>query len=253
MGAFDLRGVVIPAVNVRVWLGCPERIDEVKDRVIVTEFNDVWFGFWVDSVDRIHRISWENIDPPPTTTGADGYVTGVAHIDDQLVLMLDFEKVVFEIAPDTKLTEPEYSQESQLDRSACKILFAEDSTLMQQLVLDNLQKAGFGSITSCSHGEAAWEKLQEFLKGKQEGQTIFDYYDLLITDIEMPQMDGLRLTKLIKEHTDLRALPVIIFSSIISEDNKKKGESVGANAQITKPEIGILVDRVDELIIKSHQ
>lgn len=253
LGAFDLRGVVIPAVNVRCWLGYPDRVDNEKDRVIVTEFNDVWFGFWVDAVDRIHRVSWTNIEAPPLETGTDGYVTGVAHIGEKLVLMLDFEKVVFEISPDIKLTDPKYSQDTQLDRSSCKILMAEDSAVMQQLLLNNLKNAGFKEIVVCPHGEAAWDTLLELMKAKKPGESILDHVDLLITDIEMPKMDGLRLTKLVKEHSELNVIPIIIFSSIISHDNFKKGESVGANVQITKPEIGQLVDHVDALILQCRQ
>lgn len=249
LGVFDLRGSVIPAVNVRLWLGAPEREAQESDRVIVTEFNQVWFGFWVDRVDRIHRVSWNNIEPPPEHSGESKYLTGVARINEQLVLMLDFEKVVFEISPSDKLTSPTIEGGVDLDRSGCKILIAEDSQVMRGLLTNTLQGAGYGELLCCNNGEEAVEYLQRAKEAVQPGGTLFDQVNVLITDIEMPQMDGLRLTKLVKSDPVLKVLPVIIFSSIISSENRNKGESVGADAQITKPEIAMLVGEIDRLIL----
>ncbi|HPA44621.1 MAG TPA: chemotaxis protein [bacterium] len=248
LGVFDLRGIVVPAVNVRIWLGLPQQDIRASDRVIVTEFNDVWFGFWVDGVDRIYRVSWEQIEPPPKGLGDSGYVTSMAHINDQLVPMLDFEKVVQEISPSEKLVSPQFDRETVFDRSQCNILIAEDSHMMRSMLTQTLQSAGYGELYCCNNGQEAWEFLKKTLAEIGEGEPVKSRINAVITDIEMPQMDGLHFTKLIKEHARLMDLPVVIFSSIISDENRRKGQSVGANAQITKPEIGELVNIVDRLV-----
>ncbi|MFH1742582.1 MAG: chemotaxis protein [bacterium] len=248
LGIFDLRSIVVPAVNVRLWLGLGDREPLDSDRVIVTEFNDVWFGFWVDSVDRIYRISWEQIEPPPKGLGESGYVISMAHIDDRLIPMLDFEKVAHEISPSEKLMSPDIQDGVGLDRRSHNLVIAEDSQMMRTLLTRILQDAGYGQLYCCNNGSEAWEFLLQLLEEGSTNGLIENRISLVITDIEMPKMDGLRLTKLIKEHPKLGILPVVVFSSIISAENRRKGESVGANAQITKPEIAQLVDTIDNLI-----
>ena len=132
------------------------------------------------------------------------------------------------------------------DRSQCPILLAEDSKLLMKLIEECLKKAGYTNLILNENGQEAWNKLVEF---KKEG-TVLDKVHLIITDIEMPKMDGHRLTKLVKEDDTMKHIPVIIFSSLINEQIRRKGESLGADEQLTKPEIGQLVEAVDRLIAK---
>ncbi len=248
IGIFSLRGIMIPVVNVRLWIGLADRELDKKDRVIVTEFNKVWFGFLVNKVDRIYRVSWEQITAPPDEIGAASFVTSVAHIDDRLILMLDFEKVVHDISPSEELMAKIEKGEGSFERENCRILAAEDSSMMRELLTNTLHSAGYDNIDMCPDGAEAWKTLEKCAKELQPGESIFDRYNLVISDIEMPQMDGLHLTKAIKSHDILKELPVVIFSSLISHENKIKCESVGANAQVTKPEIAKLVGLIDTLI-----
>ncbi|MFW5669739.1 MAG: response regulator, partial [Acetivibrio ethanolgignens] len=121
---------------------------------------------------------------------------------------------------------------------------AEDSALLSKLISDCLFKAGYNNLTMCNNGAEAWDKLQDY----KEAGKINEKVACVITDIEMPQMDGHRLTKLIKSDETLMAIPVVIFSSLVNEEMRKKGESLGADAQLSKPEIGKLVEAIDKLL-----
>nr|WP_330373305.1 response regulator [Lachnoclostridium phytofermentans] len=125
------------------------------------------------------------------------------------------------------------------------IIIAEDSHLLNQLLVDCLAKAGYTNITRTENGKEAYDLL---LKYKQEG-IVDKKVALIITDIEMPIMDGHRLTRLVKEDTKLAQIPVVIFSSLVNEDMRRKGEALGADAQLSKPEIGQLVAKIDELLL----
>lgn len=124
------------------------------------------------------------------------------------------------------------------DLDQYKILVVEDSPLIRKMVQDVLTKGGFYNVEAVFHGKAAWDRLSD------EGEN----FDLVITDIEMPKMDGLTLTKKIKEYERFRQIPVIVFSSIMAEDIKRKAQSVGADGQITKPEIDQLIVSVGKLL-----
>jgi two-component system chemotaxis response regulator CheV len=129
-------------------------------------------------------------------------------------------------------------------RSDSPILIAEDSPLLSKLITDCLKKAGYEKLIVTANGQEAWDRLQEL---KAEGN-VKDKVHCIITDIEMPKMDGHRLTKLVKTDDELKSIPLIIFSSLVNEEMKRKGEKLGADAQLTKPEIGMLVDAIDRLI-----
>jgi two-component system chemotaxis response regulator CheV len=126
------------------------------------------------------------------------------------------------------------------------ILLADDSIALNKILVESLTRAGYSNLTMLQNGQELWESLQAY---KATGRPIGDFCKLVITDIEMPKMDGMRLLKLIKEDDDLKHLPVIIFSSIITDANRHKGESLGAVAQLTKPEIAKLVELVDAYIL----
>jgi two-component system chemotaxis response regulator CheV len=163
-----------------------------------------------------------------------------------LIIILDFEKIMADISPQTGIQLSEIDKMGPRKRVSKPILIAEDSELLTRMLLEALTKAGYTRVTTTSNGQEAWDMLEMYKNNKSN--SINDQVSCIITDIEMPQMDGHRLTKLIKTDEDLKHVPVIIFSSLINDEMRKKGESLGANAQITKPEIGNLVELIDKFI-----
>ena len=132
------------------------------------------------------------------------------------------------------------------DRSNIKLVLADDSALIRRLLKDTLTKAGFTNLRIFDDGQQALDYLTDLKEGK--GKDFKEDAHLLITDIEMPQLDGLTLTRKVKEDPILHTLPVIIFSSLITQELRHKGESVKADAQLSKPEVEELVGTVDKLI-----
>ena len=240
------RDVMITVINLKHCLGMAD--DGQEGLFIITNFNKLDVAFHVDQVVGIHRVSWnEIIKPDSTINGEDGSVaTGVVKLDGKLVVILDFEAIVSSISPETGLRVNDLEEIGERARSEDPILIAEDSPLLSKLITDCLKKAGYVKQIVTFNGQEAWDKLLEFVN---EG-TLEQNVHCVITDIEMPQMDGHRLTKLIKSDDRLKHIPVIIFSSLVNEEMRKKGESLGADAQLTKPEIGSLVDAIDKLLEK---
>ena len=246
-GIFKPREMVMTVIDLPKYLNLPISEDETKNLFIITNFNNLHSAFQVHSVVGIHRISWTDIEKPDSTIygGQEGLATGIVKINNKLIIILDFEKIMSDIAPQVGIKMSEIDKLGVRQRSEKPILVAEDSELLERMIYDALTKSGYVNVTICSNGLEAWNKLEEYKKEK--GKHIVEKVACLITDIEMPQMDGHRLTKLVKEDEVLQEIPIIIFSSLINDDMKKKGEMLGANAQITKPEIGNLVTLVDKL------
>lgn len=245
-GIFMPRDTMITVINLKNSLGM-EQSDE-KGLFIITNFNKLNIAFHVDQVIGIHRVSWkEIIKPDSTLNGMDKSVsTGVIKMNDKLVVILDFESIVSDISPETGLRTADIDRIGERERSDSTILIAEDSPLLSKLITDCLKKAGYEKMIVTNNGQEAWDKLSEL---KNEG-TVMDKVHCIITDIEMPLMDGHRLTKLVKTDDTLKKIPLVIFSSLVNEEMRRKGEALGADAQLTKPEIGSLVDAIDELIAK---
>lgn len=249
-GIFMPRDTMISVISLRRCLGLPD--GEMDGKFIITNFNKLNIAFHVDEVVGIHRVSWEEIIKPDATINvekngvASGVSTGVIKMDDKLVVILDFEKIVTDISPETGLKVSDLEDYVAADRSKSPILLAEDSPLLSKLITECLKKAGYTNLIVNANGQEAWDKLVEY---RNEG-TSHEKVHLIITDIEMPLMDGHRLTKLVKEDDVLKDIPLVIFSSLINDEIYRKGESLGADAQLTKPEIGNLVKTVDELIEK---
>ncbi len=243
-GIFMPRDTMITVIDLKKCLGLPET-DE-KGLFIITNFNKLNVAFHVDEVIGIHRVSWENIIKPDSTIqGRDGSTaTGVIKMNDKLVVILDFESIVSSISPETGLRVNDIDNMESRDRSDSTILIAEDSALLSKLITDCLKKAGYVKLVVTENGQEAWDKICEL---KAAGD-ITEKLNCIITDIEMPLMDGHRLTKLVKSDAALKEIPVIIFSSLVNEEMRIKGEQLGADAQLTKPEIGQLVDAIDKLI-----
>ena len=243
-GIFMPRDTMITVINLKKCLGMPE--SDVEGLFIITNFNKLDIAFHVDQVIGIHRVSWEEIiKPDATINGSDGSVaTGVIKMQDKLIVILDFEAIVSDISPETGLRTNDIDKIGARDRSDASILIAEDSPLLSSLITDCLKKAGYEKQVVTYNGQEAWDKIQEFYNAG----SLQDKVHCVITDIEMPQMDGHRLTKLIKSDDRFKDIPVIIFSSLVNEEMRRKGERLGADAQLTKPEIGKLVDAIDNLL-----
>jgi two-component system, chemotaxis family, chemotaxis protein CheV len=246
-GVFQLRNIVTPLINLSRCLHLSGG-DDGECKTIIMEFNDVRVGFSVTTVEQIYRVSWKNVTAVPAVDGVqDAPVTSVAHINDHMVLMLDFEQIVFEIGGVDLFEESASRIEKNFERGDQRILLAEDSAVMRKLIQSNVVKSGYTNLVVCTDGQEAWEALEQDVA--TNGTPTFS---LVITDIEMPRMDGLFLTKRLKEHAAMKDLPVIIFSSLVSVDNEKKCKAVGASAQITKPQLAELVELIDRLIIESE-
>ena len=244
-GIFKPRDTVLTVVDLPKYLGV-ESPKDAKDIFIITNFNKMFIAFRVHAVDRISRISWTDISKPDKTVsgGAESVATGIAQCDGELVTILDFERIVAEIAPETSIQVSEVEQLGPRERNDKPIWVAEDSILLSKMIADSLRKANYVNLHMFSNGLELWESLSAL---PQDGILERDVA-LIITDIEMPQMDGHRLTKLVKDSSRFKEIPLIIFSSLISEEMRRKGRDLGADEQLTKPEIEHLVDVMDHLL-----
>ena len=245
-GIFMPRDTLITAIDLK---NCLQRgVSEEGGLFIITNFNMLDIAFHVDAVKGIHRISWEQIIKPGATvsTSEDSISTGIVKLDNRLVIILDFEKIVSDINPETGLKISEIDDMGVRQRSNVPILIAEDSVLLNKLIVDSLKKAGYDNLIHTQNGQEAYDVIQAC---KADG-TLKDHVQCVITDIEMPLMDGHRLTKLIKSDDETKDIPVVIFSSLVNDEMKRKGEALGADAQLSKPEIANLVRIIDDLVKK---
>lgn len=245
-GIFKPRETLLTVINLPKYLTGESGDTKDRDLFIITNFNKMHIAFRVHSVVGISRISWEAIQKPDKalTNGEDGVATGIAQCGDNLVTILDFEKIVAEIAPETSIQVSDIDKLGERVQRDQSIILAEDSILLTKMISDSLFRAGYSNLTTFNNGKEAWEFL-ESIRGED------DFYKraaLLITDIEMPEMDGHRLTKLVKEDEKMRNMPVVIFSSLINEEMRIKGKQLGADEQLSKPEIGRLVEVMDALL-----
>lgn len=248
LGAFNLRSHIIPLVDLSLWLG-KSHIDTTEPpKVIVTEFNSVTTAFMVSGVNRIHRISWEEVEPPNKYVSAvsKNTITGVVKLEGRIVFLLDLEKIVADLNPNLGLRLDEAIDWGSEVRY--RALIADDSALIREMLKDLMQKANF-EVEAVNNGREAWDRICELkTKAEKEERPITDYLQVLVSDIEMPSMDGHNLCKRVKSDPKLRNIPVLLFSSLITEKLRHKGIAVGADDQISKPEVTMLARRVHDLI-----
>ena len=248
LGTFISRGKVIPLVDLAVRLGKKKPDVEANPLAIVTEFNKTVTAFVVTAVNRIHRLAWGRIEPAGTFLNSlNVSITGVVRVEDHDILILDMEKVLSELNPDFALRE-ETGVATAAGDVKYRALIVDDSSSIRSILTGKLEKSGF-NVQNASDGSEGWQWLQELKsQSEREGRPIDDYLDIVISDIEMPQMDGYSLCRSIKKDPVLKTLPVILFSSLINEKQLHKGRSVGADDQISKPETTNLGQRAGELI-----
>ncbi|MDR1580871.1 MAG: chemotaxis protein [Synergistaceae bacterium] len=246
-GITTIRGEVIPLIDLRTYLDITPEVELDDAKLIVAEFNKMKLGFVVDGVDRIYRINSDELDASLTGTFLGENSLYVIKREGRNILLLDYERIVQVVNPglaDQFKVEDRVSADisgALGDLDEYKILVAEDSPLIRKLIQEVLVSGGFHNLEVVGHGKAAWDRLSE------DG----DDFDILLTDIEMPKMDGLTLTRRVKEDSKLSRIPVIVFSSVMAEDIKRKAQSIGADAQITKPEMTNLLEKVVELLSKT--
>lgn len=214
-------------------------------KVIICEFNKLTVAFCIDDIVAVHRIKWSEIRRPEELVD-NSLTVGNILIDGKLVLMLDFEKIVTDISPKSGISEDRLVNVEYKDRTHTKLVLADDSPLIRRLLKDTLTKSGFDNLRFFDDGQQALDYLYDLKERKKSD--FKDEAQLLITDIEMPQLDGLTLTRRVKEDPILSSLPVIVFSSLITDELRHKGNSVKADSQLSKPEIEKLIDEIDRLL-----
>jgi len=254
MGSFVWLDQTIVLVDLAGAMGIEPKEQEQTRVILVTEFNGDVTAFLVDGVNRIHRISWDVIQPTNNYIGQFHVpIVATANIEDHDVQMIDLERIMMEVSPssstlDKLLSERRLPTDGKTP-DQLKVMFAEDSSSIKELVLRLLGDAGYTNVTAFDNGAGAFESLASFKKqASDEGKKLKDYVDLVISDIEMPQMDGLTLCKRIK--TELEdELPVILYSSLISDAMSLKCESVGADGNVSKSDAVGLIRMIDDMLL----
>lgn len=246
-GIIQLRGEVLPVINMERVLGMAPAADKSEEKFIVAAFNQQQVVFRVHNVTQIHRISWDQIEKPSDIYSAESsQVIGVIKRANEMLLLLDFEKIILDISPTTGINVEQVKKLGERARSDKNLVVAEDSPLLRKLLVETLQEAGYVNIEFFENGKDALGYLESIVAA---GKKVEEEVQLVITDIEMPQMDGHHFTRRIRENQSLAHLPVIIFSSLITDDLKHKGDRVGANDQVSKPEIAELVLKIDQYVL----
>ncbi len=256
VGMFPLRdGNVIPLIDLAKFFGKnPQKVKEPK--LIVTEFNKTQAAFLVSGVNRIFRLSWEEIETPDKIVqdASGDYITSVVRIEQRVILVLDFEAIVAHMIPELAMRDyvlPPAAKGQEYVKF--RIVHAEDSRSIRKMVMSILQKDQRFDVEQFEDGQKAFDYLEGLKKQAIESNVgIDEFVNGVITDIEMPNLDGLAFCKKIKDDPFLRPLPVAIFSSLITPSTTHKAESVGADAQFAKPDLKDLADKIYDLMLSMH-
>ncbi|AOU00769.1 chemotaxis protein CheV [Bacillus velezensis M27] len=247
-GMIKLRGEILPVISLYTFFGVDAE-GAKDDKYIVTEFNKRKIVFHVGSVSQIHRVSWEAIEKPTSLNqGMERHLTGIIKLEDTMIFLPDYEKIIYDIESASGVETYHVHQEGFDERRAGKkLIIVEDSPLLMRLLTDELTEAGYSEIVAFENGKEAYDYVVELT---DNGANLSDHIDMIISDIEMPKMDGHRLTKLLKDNPQSSDVPIMIFSSLITDDLRHRGEVVGADEQISKPEISELIKKVDTYVIE---
>ena len=232
-GLVSLRGVMIPVIDLAHF--CGMAVDEAPSKLIVTEYNKSTQGLLVNSVEQILRLEWNDIKVPPPMMAnrMGGLITAVTELEDQrIVMLLDVEKVLAETAGNAE--DPSiFEGIERLDEPAT-VFFADDSSVARRQIENTLDRLGV-NYYSAKNGEEAWEKLKEIAARAEASHTpVSEMINAIITDVEMPGMDGYVLTKNIKSDARFKGIPVLMHSSLSADANMLLGSKVGADSYIPK-------------------
>ena len=232
-GIFDLRGVVIPVVSLSKWMGVQPPDNVIKQtRVIIAEFNNILIGFIVHEAKRIRRISWNDIEPATYTDGSGNMdkskITGVTRIEnDTVLLILDLESVV----EDLGLYTPSHEVEGDIQQYDGTVLVLDDSLTARRTVVRGLQEMGF-KVVEAINGEDGLDKLEELYE--MYGDAFSDEIRLIVSDVEMPKMDGFHFAAKTKEDKRFSDLPIIFNSSISDDFSENRGIEAGGESYLVK-------------------
>lgn len=252
IGLYSLRGETFPLIDLSSTLKTEGDKASTRRVIMICEFNTLVNGFLVDGVRQIHRRSWEDVKPVSGIAGqGKSTITSTVHLGDKQMLILDLESIIAEIYPPASMTMEEgVSANMSVKREAVKLIFAEDSPIIRDAVTGILKKVGYVNTTAVKDGKEAYDLILDMKsRADQNRTTIREYLTGLITDIEMPRMDGLTLCKKVKVEMGL-SIPVIVFSSMINAQMAVKCREVGADAFLTKPKSTELVELMDRHFIK---
>lgn len=246
LGITNVRDKVMTVIDLSYILDKKETEKVEGKMALVCEFNRKQVMFAVDSIEGIRRVRWSDITKPdPLLKGS--LSVGNILTENGILLMLDFEKIITDISKEENPYEKSKSEiVLKAERATKKIYMADDSKTIRTLLKEVLTSAGYKDIRTFDNGKEVLDAIMKLKEAK--GANFTEDVDLLITDIEMPILDGHTVIRRIKEDPVLSDLPVIIFSSLITDDLYHKGESVGADCQISKPSIHELVESVDKLV-----
>lgn len=232
-GMVSLRGSTIPVVDLAHF--CDMNVEEKPKILVVTEYNKGIQGFLVHSVEQIVRMEWNDIKVPPAMMAhrMGGLVTAVSELQDgRLVMILDVEKILAETS-DMGLDPSHLAELEKLDIDAT-VLFADDSSVARKQIETTLDHLGVKHL-SAKNGEEAWQKLQEIADRAEASHTpTHELLSLILTDVEMPGMDGYVLTKKIKDSGRFKGIPVVMHSSLSADANIDIGRAVGADDYVAK-------------------
>ncbi len=244
-GVASVRGRTIPVMDLALATSLKALDNPEKGFVIITEYNMKEQGFLVSAVERIVNLNWEEIHPPPQGTGRDHYLTAVTRLDDELVEVIDVEKVLSEVSPSSEeILTDSLTEQVRISALSKKILIVDDSSVARKQVLRCLQAVGV-EVVALNDGRAAYEYLHQML---QEGKNPADEFLMMISDIEMPEMDGYTLTAQIRDEPRLKDLHILLHTSLSGVFNKAMVAKVGADDFLAKFRPDDLVDRVVERI-----
>jgi len=245
MGVIPLRGAILPVLDLSKWL----KLDRKKSKneiIIVTEFSKQTAGFLVSGVVEIHRLDWTQVESPDKLVASynDNCIVGIVQIEDKIIQLLDLEYMISDLTG----VQIEAKRNSFVSDDTYRALIADDSKLIREMLKTSLEEANF-EVREFTNGLDCWNHLNQMASDSQDDTIKKDTgYDIIITDIEMPQMDGFTLTKNIKQHSVLKNIPVLLYSSIITEELYHKGLSVGADEQMSKPDLHKVPHVAAELI-----
>ena len=251
-GVFMPRGKLITIINLPRYMNLQESEDPSKDMFMLTNFDNINAAFLVHTVEDMHKINWSDVEKPSSIVygNNDSVITGTTKIGDKIITIIDFEKVLYDINPETGLQISEVHRMGERFENTKPIVVVEDSVFLRKMLIESLEVAGYTNITSFDNGQDAWEYL---IKCRSQAlaniNPIEKYVSIIITDIEMPRMDGHHLTKLVKADDILVKVPVVVFSSLIDDAQKQLGERLGVSAHLSKPQIGKLISTLDEWIL----
>jgi two-component system chemotaxis response regulator CheV len=260
MGTIALRDLILPVVDLAVWLRS-RRVPSDHELIVVTEFNNVVTGFLVTGVTQIHRMGWKDIEPPGRAISSldQGCITGTVRMGDRFTLILDLELALAElggVGTDESVHDLDvadatgHTELAAKEKDAYRVIVADDSRSVRALLRHKFEEAGF-LVETFMDGAAAWDCLKGLrARAERNKEPVNTYLDAVVSDVEMPRMDGYTLTRRIKEDPRLATLPVVLFSSIISKGIEHKGHAVKADAQVTKPNFGNLSEIVRDLLEK---